>query len=453
MEQALWSRLDDVLDVPWELVDYERWLREQQPARDDYLFTEPVVRFALAPRDVLRRPADSTIESGKQGLQLASARLGGSVALVGISRAAAERSLALIDGERPFAELCLLAGADRSAFEKLCQLGIGKLLFLPGALAELESRISGTELVRFVGTPYELVRPYWENMADVRALARSSLDAVHEPESALRWLRKLHVVSLLGASLDRFYRPPSRIADSGTRPGSLYLRPTELLQTQTATIILSGPRVGAQPLGGELYQALLFEGDPRALESEREEVDSYGLPWGRLLNARSSTESDARSWFCPPRPLLDEHLQALLGAYSRAVRHAEDQQAELSRRELGRFHYRFVRLHPFRCANQSLCMNLVNLVLERTEGSGIPHLLLDQLALRASEQHYLELFERAVLAYRGQEPTSERWARLRQAKHESYALIERLQRAGSLTAARELCAAAPLARSAALLTP
>jgi len=442
------AELDAVLEVPWQLVDYERWLATQ-PASDDYLFTQALPRFRASARDVLKKPADLSARSAAQGVELVSALLGGALSLSGVSRAQAERVLSLIDGDRSVAELRSLA-PDRQVFERLLELCLGKVLFVPLAVAELEARVSGTELVRFVGNPYEIVRTYWENMVEVREHAQITLQDALTADTALRWLRRLHVVALMGRSLDRFYRPPSRLAGSGIRPGALYTRTSELLDTPTETLILSGPRVGSALLGGEHYQALLFEHDPEALAPTRRLRDPSGLDWGRLVHGRAPDEAKAIAWFLPPRPITERHLSALFEAFADAVHASNRADNAGTLQGLAQFHFRFVRLHPFRGANQSLCMNLVNLLLGRG-GAAIPQLLLDQLALRSGETAYLELFRRAVTAYRTSGDSNARWSALNQKKQLSYALIERLQRAPSLTAARELVQAAPDAAAAALL--
>jgi hypothetical protein len=96
-------------------------------------------------------------------------------------------------------------------------------------------------------------------------------------------------------------------------------------------------------------------------------------------------------------------------------------------------------------------MSVVNLVLAGALGVGMPHLLLDQFALRLSETAYVEVFERAVALQAVPGPTMTRWARLREQKLRAYALIERLKAAKSVEAARALAAAEPEAARAALI--
>src|ERR1043165_5681737 len=94
-----------------------------------------------------------------------------------MSRASAERLLALIASNKTYLELRLLAGSERPGLERLVRSAFGLVLFAPEAVANLEARVSGAELVRFVGTPYELVREYWENMAELREAARGAVSS------------------------------------------------------------------------------------------------------------------------------------------------------------------------------------------------------------------------------------------------------------------------------------
>src|SRR5690606_39249377 len=93
---------------------------------------------------------------------------------------------------------------------------------------------------------------------------------------------------------------------------------------------------------------------------------------------RSERDAGFGPWFCPPRPITEAHLEALFDAWRAG--------------DWAGFHWRFVRLHPFRCGNQSLAMGLVNARLP----VGLPHLLLDLWALRLTRAAYTALFDRAV---------------------------------------------------------
>jgi hypothetical protein len=268
-------------------------------------------------------------------------------------------------------------------------------------------------------------------MASVRELAERSLDQFSGPD-ALNLLRRLHVVSLLGADLETFYRPASRIARTGVRPGALYDTEPRHVHTGSTRLLLAGPRVGVGFVGGERYHRALAEraGDPESLLPERA-IEIDGLDWGRVVTGRAVGEERDGAWFCPPRPLTDAHLHALFSAFSEALEASVRDDGARVVRELARFHYRFVRLHPFRCANQSLAMNLVNRVLCRARGAGMPHLLLDQLALRFDEAAYVRVFELAVSEYTIRGEPRERWRLHREKKTRAYALITALQGASN----------------------
>lgn len=445
--------LDAIVDAPWALGEYERWLGREAPRHDDYLFSEARVRFEARDEDLLRVPRDIVVSAAKSGVELGSAQLGGKVQVPGLSRATAERLLASIDGQASFVELRLLAGSERQALERLVRATLGRVVFAPTAVSALEVRLSGAELTRFVGTPYEIVRSYWENMIDVRELAESSEASVRDARAFTRWLRRLHVVLLMGKGLDRFYRPSSKITGQGVRPGALYPTATITRESAHGTLFVSGPRVSVPLIGGERYHALLCADDADALASERAVLDEDGVPWGRLVTGRALDDARAAPWFCPPRPLLPEHFAKLFAAYAAAREAAAGGARQQLSEQLARFHHRFVRLHPFRCANQSLSMNLVNALLARSHAAGMPHLLLDQLALRLSENAYVGIFSRAVASHALPGEPAQRWAELRQKKALAYALIERLKGADDRADAERLVASDPEGARAALLAP
>jgi len=440
-------RLDSVLEGRWDMRAYERWLGGQALDREDYLFAAAKARFRAADADVLVAPPDLAVRPGRNAPELASASLGGGLAIPGVSRPALERVARLFDGQRALSELRAAAGQDRVALEQVVARTLGSLVFAPGALAALEARLPGTEIVRFPGVPYEIVREYWENMIEARQHALATLGELEK--DPLDWLRRLHVVSLMGADLSRFYRPASRITEGGVRPGTVYDAPVNVKRGERA-LLLGGPRVGVGFVGGEAYHRLLAEraGDPASSLPARA-LESDGLSWGEVVTGRAASDERDAAWFLPPRPLLPAHFEALFGAYRAALAADDAGDAERGTRELSRFHYRFVRMHPFRCANQSLSMNLVNLALGRGRGAGMPHLLLDQLALRFTLPAYERVFALAVEEYALAGDPLERWRAHRAKKALSYAFIQRLQRPGEDAAA--LAASHPAAARASLI--
>jgi hypothetical protein len=310
---------------------------------------------------------------------------------------------AAIDGVRTAAEVRAVAGVGADVGRRLWDRAFGTVVLAPGAVSALDARVAAAEVVRYPGSPYEIVRAYWANMGDVAERVR---DASTEPDAAaafVRFLRELNVLALTGASGQSFYLPASPVVAQGrVRPGELWLAPSVVEPGGGAELrFVSGPRVNASPIGGAAYQRLLATtlDDPEATAPARDFEDSTGLSWGRLVVARADGDERAARWFCPPRPLEDRHLEALHAAFRAAGVAAARLDAGGVVRELASFHQRFIRLHPFRAGNQCLAMSLVNHVLRESHGAGIPHLVLDHLALQLSSEAYARVFATAVSAW------------------------------------------------------
>lgn len=289
-----------------------------------------------------------------------------------------------------------------SQTESFIDQAFSRVVFAPKAVAELETQVPAVELVRFPGSPYEVVRSYWRNSCAVRR--RLTERGTPSDAQGLRaLLLELHALLLLGegdaASRTSFYLPASLLGRKRPEPGTFYEVQSGVERRGGETIITSGARVSVPLLGGANYWQLLAEsaGDAGALVNERR-LERDGLDLGQVVYGRAEEEgaSQARPWFLPPRPLEDAHFEALLRdlAAADAAEKARDVPAALA--ALGAFQYRFVRIHPLPSGNQSLSMCFVNRALQRLLGSGIPHLLLDQLALRFELSAYQRLFARAA---------------------------------------------------------
>jgi hypothetical protein len=454
--------VDGVVDFPWEVLEYLTWLRQQPSSRDtsrNYLFDEPEVRFAVAETDVLSCDAGARLgeASASGGLRLSSPRAPGGVLLSGVSEA--ERStvldvLRLLDGQLALGAVrAQLPAQGAPVLEALLRDAFGKLVFAPLAVLEAERAIAGLEITRFPGSPYEVARPFWKNMAAVRARSGALFNALRDDESFLRELRKLHVVALMGDDLATYYQPASPISSGRAAPGRLMSTRSELLETPSETLFVSGPRVHAALLGGARYHELLYRtlGEPEAA-APRDFHDGAGVPWGRLVHARAARDAAAAPWFCPPRPILPAHVRALRDGLAAAERAAHAADRSACSRELALFHRHFVRLHPFHCGNQCLAMNLINGVASRAFGAGLPHLMLDHLALRLSPGAYVRVFQRAVAAYADPQPDIiTRTLRLASNRARTFALVRQLDAAPSLEAAWELARSDGLGRSLLLL--
>ncbi|MCA9623546.1 MAG: hypothetical protein KC731_31210 [Myxococcales bacterium] len=389
LDRDLDRALDAVLAHPHPLGQYQRWLATTR-APQDYLFAEQVVRFEPRRDDAVAVMRGLKPVKIKDRVRLVS-EAGLDLELHGVTVEQARALLDATDGIRCLLEIRWAAKVEPAVMAAWLRSTFGKVVFAPTAVAALESRLPSSQIVRFVGPPYTVERPYWENMIDARV--RYLRAAPGSVDDLVRLLRELHVLTLMGADLDRFYRPASPIADRIVAPGAFYTEPVRVLERPAGPIYLDGPRVRVPFQSRERYYQALAQslGDADFLAPWRRYAEG-GLEWGQVITARSESDDLPVAMFLPPRPIRRDHFAVLWESLSRA-RKTGDLAA------LAQFHRAWVRLHPFHCANQSLAMNIVNAVLSEQGGGGIPHLILDLLALRLSEPAYAEVFRRAVAAF------------------------------------------------------
>ncbi len=433
-------------------VAFERWLRARPDSSREYLRSEARVRFEPRDDDVLVALPGVAVRATPNGSELGAGALPKPLPLPGVAESAARRFFALLDGEVTLARACRAAPLDADAEGVVLSATFGVALFAPFAVAELERAVSGIEIVRFPGAPYEIERTYWENMAAVRLASPALEAALGDARSALAELASLHVTALMGASRANFYCPASRVAQNGINPGTLWQTPSRTLDTKAGTRFLEGPRVHVPLLGGPGYGALLAElsGDPEATLGRRE-LEDEGLDWGRIVTAMAESDAEPAPWFCPPRPITLAHVEQLFSALALAVSAAKRGERASTIDALADFHQRFVRLHPFRACNQALAMNIVNAVLARVMGAGMPHLVLDHVALRWAPAAYRRLFTCAVDAWCVTGTPAARLARLLTLKRDYFALVTRLQATKDADEARVAAETVPDAARLALL--
>jgi hypothetical protein len=424
---------------------------------DGYLFAKEAVRFEFRPGDVLAVPAQLQLTDLGTKARLS---VGDVVAEVDTARASVEQCrsvIGLIDAQRTLGQIS--QQVDARALEALLESAFGVVIFAPFAVTELEHQLSGLEIVRFPCAPYEIVRNYWENQIEVARAIERDIELLGDTKQFLKLLTQLHRVLLRGENGQSIYTPASPIARKGVEPGQLLDSPAQFANTPNGPVLTKGVKVNAALLGGEHYNRLVFEsvGEPEALSSDRELVDGAGLNWGRLITAGTREDPTPQPLFIPARPIQPAHVAALTVSLRSAWRAAEQDQGALVFTHLARFHQRFVRLHPFQCANQSLAMALVNFVLRSFQGSGVAHLVLDHFALRARENSYAKLFARAVVAQRTSGASlAQRYQLLRGLKQRSYALLEAVANSADSAADNasvwELCMADPEAARLLLLS-
>lgn len=455
-------RLERLLSSSPELAAYERWLEARRRAagadRRDYLFLEDRPRFEPRREDVCVVLPGIEVRAHQGATAIAIPAGPGRTARVdvpGAGRDEVRRALAAIDGERTLLEARWESGLGPDAFGKVLRATFGLVVLAPRAVGDLEARVPCVEVVRHPSSPYAVERGYWENAADVSAGELARRDALRAGgERFVRALRELHVLQLLGADLDRFYQPASPASLVAVDPGSFARDAQAIVERPGAPLVLlSGLRVLAPaPLGVRAFQLLAASvGDPGASDDAGRPVTDAGLPWGRVARARGDGDDAPRTWFLPPRPIDEGHLGALAAALIDGHAAADAGDAAGAIAAAGRLHARFVRLHPFRCANQSVAMALVNAIVRRVAGAGIPHLLLDHLALRLSPEVYPRVFARAVATYAtaGLDPAA-RLAAIRAGTRAAMALGEKLSPLGD-DGARDLARSEVDAARAALL--
>jgi hypothetical protein len=418
---------------------YAAWLAQgAEKAGHDAYYTEPRARFVVEDGDVLVTPADVVTTKASCGVGVVSERASARVEVCGVRPDEAARVFAAIDGTRTAAEVRREAAVDEETWATMTAALFGTVVFAPLAVASLEERLPNAEIVRYPGSPYEVVRAYWANMADVSEHIEARL-ATAEDDFAT-FLRELHALALAGKSGESFYRPASPIAaKERLSPGQFADLPPVTERSSAGIRFVSGLRVNASALGGPYFRELLLESIPGAGKSDP------APPWGEVIVARADADSAAAPWFCPPRPLTPAHFDVLRALLSAATTAAKRGDRALALSSAGAFHWHFVRLHPFGFANQCLAMSLANHVVRAVVGAGMPHLVLDHLALDLPLDVYREVFGRGVrhwVPVAGVDAV-QRTLSLMQKKQRSFAFIGALSQAPSVEAARAILGADP----------
>lgn len=447
------ERYKAILDFPWELAQFERFVESRARAGRAHndMFSEDTPRFEPRPEDLLVAAPELAAASVPSGIRLTSPSGDLRLEIPDLTPSEVTRWLGAMDGTRTAAEL----GWQSPGLERLLRSTFGLLVFAPAAVQSLERELSGAEITRFPSSPYAIVRPYWENMIALRrALEVHLAPAILQTAPAVEFLRHLHVIATMGSSLSSFYKPSSPVSDAGVMPGALWNVPARTVRTSSGILFVSGPRINASAPAGELYHRMIYQsvGDPAAVEPERVLADPDGYEWGQLMVARAAHDQGFAPWFCPPRPMKDEHFARLFAELQAALDAARRGERAATLRHAARFHWRFVHLHPFRCANQCLAMQAVNHVLRRILPCGLPHLLLDQLSVRLQMEAYERLFARAVEHFVTEEATpAARYAHYRDQKRLAFLAMQRIGESDSEAHARAALLTHPEAARAALL--
>jgi hypothetical protein len=436
------------------LQQYAAFVAAAEKSDDGYLFDSPRCRFWPEPADELVAMPGLTAVATPTGAALVAPG-GVQLPIQGFDLKTLQRTLTLLPCR--YARLALELGPRSSSF---IEQTFSRVLFAPAAVAELELAQPACEIVRFPGSPYEVVRSYWRNLGGVRRRLDALL--VEGPPADVPGFRalllELHRQLLLGDSDAEgprsFYLPASALGRKRATPGEFYEGSSSVERTGAGIVITSGARVSVPLLGGALYWQLLAESvsDEAALSDQRK-LELDGLDWGQVVLGRATDELQNKPWFLSPRPLSSQHFETLLGELRAAwkARRRGDLQGALT--ALAAFHFGFVRAHPLPSGNQSLAMSFVNSLLRPLLGIGIPHLLLDQLALRFDRASYARIFARAAHAWSAPWPSAtERLRSLLRMRGELNAFVTNITTSTSLIEARALVQEEPQGAKLALLT-
>ena len=364
---------DAILEFPWQLWQYLQWhaspaeRARREKLERSYTQLNPVL-FGLSQDDVPHLVGGVEVEPQADHLRVRS-RLG-VTRVDGLAGDQLHALLGALDGARSVRNIVRassLAPKDAHVALESC---LGIAFEVPAAIDRLEQKILGPEICRLPKTPYSIDRSYWSNMGDVRAALAELGGHVADGEAFTRFLRGLHVTAVMGGDLACFYKPASPVSDTDVFPGRLRTAHVvvDIRSHQLAHVVLYGA------LNGVPVVSLQHRDDD--------------LSWGELVLRESGP------LFVAPQPER-AHFASLASVLRDLMVAARDRAIPEMLARMARFHARFVRLHPFSCANQSLAMNLVNHYMMATVSQYVPHLDLDFFALALPEREYERVFARA----------------------------------------------------------
>lgn len=252
---------------------------------------------------------------------------------------------------------------------------VGTAILLTDVIDRLESRLSRAQLLRFPQqSPYAMTRTYWENAIAVRARLDRLYAAAHDPDASAAALRGLHRLATVGESGRNYYGAAGHMV---TSPGDFR---GEHMRTHLDATILRAIQDWAGQLG--VRHRLLLDGVIEIDGVVAVERRRGGLACAHRMGVDGSAI----------RALVDRARRALIEALD-AIRRG-DRAAVMA--ACAAWHRAFVMAHPFGNVNNSIAMNVVNDLLEKSGACAIPHLFLDHLALRLSEADYEAAFARVV---------------------------------------------------------
>ncbi len=192
-----------------------------RPARTANLFDAPCCRFKPEPSDQLLAPPGAEVVRTAEGVAVQLPG-GARLPLAGLPF---DKLRAVFAGlPCSYSRLTIELGSQTESF---VEQAFSRVLFAPTAIAELETELPALEIVRFPGSPYEVVRSYWRNSCAVRRrlLEKGAPDDARELRALLL---ELHELLLLGEGdadeRSSFYLPASLLGRKRPRARNLLRR-------------------------------------------------------------------------------------------------------------------------------------------------------------------------------------------------------------------------------------
>ncbi|MEN9601614.1 MAG: hypothetical protein RIS56_1220 [Verrucomicrobiota bacterium] len=376
--------LDDLLDRPSasvHAVEFRSRLMERFTGGSEHE-VGPLRRILLEESDVPRIIAGRKIPAPGSPHGLPSPADGPS-----ISQEAMIAVLEQCDGRASLGEIAIRITLDLSMVMAVVQRWIGGLLEI-SRFDALRERMPVLEICRWPVQEHRVAVEYWRNAIEVRAYLDFLPEALKAERDFLRYLRKLHVVSLMGSQLESLYLP-----DSARRQVSAnrYCGPGEFRRDGLMDCVVNN-----------VWHARLFEEGlgmgPVRLENAPS-VGADGIVLGETRWTWKGPKINRGLHVFSPFPTLRLlHFKLLLQSCREAVEQlSSGTSGDLAK--LAEFFRVWICLHPFAYGNMGLGMNIVNWALRRSRGGYVPHAMLDGWAHRLNQAQFERLFCRYVDRY------------------------------------------------------
>ena len=270
------------------------------PADDGYLFDTPRCRFVPEPSDELVAAPGARVVRRDAGV-FVELPGGASLQIHGLDFQMLRSTFARLPCR--YSRLALELGPPAASF---VEQAFSRVLFAPSAVAELELALPALEIVRFPGSPYEIVRSYWRNAAAVRRCIdercacgtraqRAAPPDARADAGRSRAVRTAELVLPPASQLGR--RAELAVLRRGQMASSAWSE-RDLRAERACVAVTGGTTTGA---ASKAQRRAPFRG----AESPPEGVPPQGAACG-------SAKRSARPWLLPPRPATRRPCEGLV---------------------------------------------------------------------------------------------------------------------------------------------